>query len=102
MAITLYQNNDQIITLQGITNAQGTAVTGATITGVINDRTGASVANGSMTFGDVAGSPGTYEGNVTAAFSPAVATTYTLVVSGSHLGASFTFQTGVSVAVRAI
>lgn len=101
-SITLYQNNDQIITLRGITDAVGNPAVGAAITGVIKDRTGVAVADGSTTFGDVDGTPGNYEGNITAAFSPTAATTYVLSVSGTHLGASFTFQIACNVAARVL
>lgn len=100
--LTLYKANDQVITLTGITDLVPTAIVGATITGVIVNKSGATVTSAPITFGDVSGAPGTYQGALPASFSPPATTGYVLQITGSHSGIAFYFEVACTVAVRAI
>ena len=99
MSLTLYNgNNTQNITIAGLTNASGSLVSDATITGTLV-RNGVALG-GSLSFSPLSGTAGSYVAtlaSLSAAIGPA-----TLQVSGTEGGVSFSFNVYVTVAVRCL
>jgi hypothetical protein len=100
--ITLYNANDNVVNLTGVTDTTGAPITGASITGLIVDKTGTAVVGtpNPITFGDVSGSPGSYAGPVPALV--ATAGTYTLRVSGTHTGVTLYAEVACAIATRTL
>lgn len=98
--LTIYTGlNDQTVQINGLTNAAGAAVTGATISGVLN-RANSPLPSGTITFADVASQAGNYSGVLTGFNStagPAV-----LVVTGIASGVNFGFSVNVNVVNRVL
>jgi hypothetical protein len=82
--ITAYQNNDQIITVEGLTGSTGSPITGASLTGTVVNPQGTVLAT--ITFADVEGTPGNYNAALPSASIPTAAGPYTFVITGSAGG----------------
>jgi hypothetical protein len=91
--------NDQTLQILGLVNAAGTAITGATITASII-RAGAVLPNTTVTFTDVSGQAGNYNGILTG-FVGAIGLA-TLQITGIEGGVNFAFQTNVCVVNRTL
>jgi hypothetical protein len=97
MTITLYAANDNQFVITGVTDATGTPITGATLTGTLSTPTGTVITT--VTFSDVSGQPGNYQGSILAASLPAIGS-YVLVVAGTASGITFSAKATVKVATR--
>lgn len=102
MTLTLYQQTDQLITISGVVDSSGLNVVGATITGQIVDKTKTAVANGSLTFTDVARTSGSYSAVLPHGFNPSAGGGYTLQITGSYSGASFYTEVSCIVATNTL
>lgn len=104
MAKIMYPGNTQIISVT-ITDTSKNLLTGATVTCNLVDGTLVNVpncTNVSMTEVDSVNQPGVYAATISSAFSPPVATDYTLQVSASKSGAVLYGEASVTVEVRVI
>jgi|SRR5215469_4789429 len=87
--LILWQANDQIIQLTGIVDADGNTVSNATITGILTDRSGASVPSfPSQPFTPDGTTAGAYDLTVPSSFAPGTGA-YTLELDGHTPNGTF-------------
>jgi hypothetical protein len=98
--LTIYNGaNSQEVTLNGLVDATGTAVSAATITALLT-RAGSTLAGSSMTFAPVSDAAGNYAAPLNGFDAPAGKAS--LVVTGSNLGITFNFSIFVTIASRSL
>lgn len=88
--LNLYINNDQLLTLTGVVDVNGTPIVGATISSVLLDSKGNPISGTNVTYTDVAGQAGSYSGTLSNLNAPVG--TGTLQLTGTngtvHFGAN--------------
>jgi hypothetical protein len=100
MKVILFNQNDNLVQLTGVTDSTGAPVTGAMLSGTLTPVAGGAVA-ANLTFGDLNGQPGNYQASLLAADVPAPGA-YTLVVSGTANGLTLRVQADAKVLTRRI
>ena len=99
----LYRDNTQVITVSGVTDSAGNAISNAMITGNLLDNMGRVVDDlMNQTFTAVTGTPGSYTLTLTAAFAPPVGNYYQLLLTGVTSMGNFELYVPVQVQKRAL
>lgn len=104
-ALTLYKQNDQVLSFTLLGEDKVTPVSGATVRATVVDADGAAVTGAdalTMTEADAAGSPGVYTTSIDETFDPEAATTYKLQVTAVKSGLNFSGEKDVIVKVRTL